>query len=464
VTLGCCECHDHKYDPFKTRDFYRFEAFFADIQEKGLYSGAHESGDWGPRVQLPSPQQAQERARLVESIAGVKRDLESAGDAKAALDKQLKQLDKELAELDQRIPSTLVTASVPPRMVRVLPRGNWMDESGEIVAPGFPDFLPQPAAAQQRLTRLDLAHWVVAPENPLTARALVNRIWKRFFGTGLSRKVDDLGAQGDWPTHPELLDFLADDFMTHGWDLKRLVRMIVMSDTYRQSSRNRGELSDIDPSNTWLARQNRFRLDAEAVRDNALAVSGLLIRQVGGPSVKPYQPPGYWAYLNFPQREWQNGSGAELYRRGIYTHWQRQYLHPSLLAFDAPTREECVADRARSNTPIQSLVLLNDPVYVEAAKAFALGVLREGGTATDDRLNWAFGRALSRSATAEEATVLKNLVAGHVEYFTANAQAADELLATGATAVPTDLNRADLAAWTSACRVILNLHETITRN
>ncbi len=291
--------------------------------------------------------------------------------------KALAELEKTRTEFVKQIPTTLVTHAVEPRPIRVLPRGNWMDESGELVQPGVPAFLPPELPAERRLTRLDLANWLVARDNPLTARVFVNRMWKLFFGAGLSRKLDDLGAQGEWPTHPELLDWLAAEFMDSGWDVKHVIRSIVLSETYRQSS-DRPDLREQDPYNLLFARQARFRLDAETVRDNALAVSGLLVERIGGPSVKPYQPAGYWSYLNFPMREWDNGRGADLYRRGLYTHWQRQYLHPSMLAFDAPSREECTADRPRSNTPLQALVLLNDPTYVEAARALAEVIVREG--------------------------------------------------------------------------------------
>ena len=268
-------------------------------------------------------------------------------------------------------------------MVRILPRGNWMDESGEIVTPALPSTLVTETSDDRRLNRLDLARWIVSADNPLTARVTVNRLWKLYFGAGLSRKLDDLGAQGEWPTHPELLDFLATEFRTSGWNLKHTIKSLLLSRVYRQSSLVSGTLQEQDPFNRQLARQGRFRLDAELVRDNALEISGLLVKSIGGRSVRPYQPAGYWAYLNFPTREWQNSSGEDLYRRGLYTHWQRQYLHPSLLAFDAPSREECTADRNRSNTPLQSLVLLNDPSYVEAARAFAEKILREGARRTE---------------------------------------------------------------------------------
>lgn len=344
-----------------------------------------------------------------------------------------------------------------PRTVRVLPRGNWMDASGEVVTPGVPEFMGTLPAGDRRATRLDLARWLVSRENPLTARVFVNRLWKIFFGHGISKTLDDLGAQGEWPTHPELLDWLAVEF-GESWDVKRLVKLIVGSSTYRQSSKPSAVLKERDPYNRLFARQSRFRLDAEMVRDNALAISGLLVRKVGGESVRPYQPPGYWTYLNFPKREWQNDKGEDAYRRGLYTWWQRTFLHPSLLAFDAPNREECVADRARSNIPQQALVLLNDPSYVEASRAFAERILREGGAAEADRLAWAFRRAVSRRPSPDEARVLGRLRQKHLEQYRADRKAAEEM-----SGAPKDLDAVELASWVSVARTILNLHETITR-
>ena len=377
---------------------------------------------------------------------------------------ELAVLEKKRGELDASIPSTLITEAVKPRMVRILPRGNWMDDSGEEVTPAVPEVLSSGTTTDRRLNRLDLAQWIVAPENPLTPRVVVNRLWKIYFGAGISRKLDDLGAQGEWPSHPLLLDDLADDFRSHGWDLKRTIKAMVMSRTYRQSSLAADLLREADPYNRWLAHQGRFRLDAELVRDNALKISGLLVDSVGGKSVFPYQPAGYWAYLNFPSREWQNDAGEKLYHRGLYTHWQRQYLHPSLLAFDAPSREECTADRARSNTPLQSLVLLNDPSYIEAARAFAELIVRDGGATTSDRLGFAFRRAVSRPAAPDELAVLEQLLNSHLAEYDANPAAAAELLSVGAKPVPEDLAKPELAAWTSVARTILNLHEVITRN
>lgn len=340
-----------------------------------------------------------------------------------------------------------------------------MDESGEIVEPAFPDFLPGPEMpTDRRLTRLDLAHWLIHPDNPLTSRVFVNRLWKQFFGAGLSRKLDDLGSQGEWPSHPELLDWLAIRFVDSGWNVKEIVRTIVTSAAYRQSSISDGVRDEQDPYNRWLSHQGRFRVDAEVVRDAALRVSGLLVDRLGGPSVRPYQPVGYWSYLNFPSREYQADAGDRLYRRGLYTHWQRQYLHPSLLAFDAPSREECAADRPRSNTPLQSLVLLNDPIYVEAARVFAERIMREGGESFESRVAWAYARAVSREPREAEIGVLRNLWERHRESYGGDLDAARQLTSIGAAPVASDLDPAELAAWTSVARTLLNLHETITRN
>ena len=371
-------------------------------------------------------------------------------------------LKKAKTDLDASMPVTLVTRAGPPRMTRVLPRGNWLDDSGAVVTPGVPAFLTRPE--DKRPTRLELARWIASKENPLTARVFVNRIWALAFGQGIVATADDFGAQGSWPTHPELLDWLAIDFTEHHWDVKRLVKQIITSGAYRQSSAASNELRQKDPYNQWVARQGRFRIDAESVRDTALSVSGLLIDQLGGPSARPYQPAGYWAHLNFPKREYEPDHGAGLYRRGLYTYWCRTFLHPSLLAFDAPSREECTARRTRSNTPLQALVLLNDPIYVEAARALAEQTLRQGGGSIASRMEWAYRRVLSRKPRPEESTVLTALLERHRSDYKGDPAAAKALLHTGERAVPADLDAVELAAWTSAARVILNLHETITRN
>ncbi|HVR72329.1 MAG TPA: PSD1 and planctomycete cytochrome C domain-containing protein [Vicinamibacteria bacterium] len=367
------------------------------------------------------------------------------------------------ADLVRDVPQSLVTTIAEPEPVRILPRGNWLDETGEVVEPAVPHFLPQVETGGRRATRLDLARWLTAADNPLTARVFVNRAWKLFFGQGLARSLEDLGSQGEWPTHPELLDWLAVEFRESGWDVKRLLRTLVTTAAYRQGSRPSRELLERDPGNRLYARQARLGLDAEMVRDNALAISGLLSSRLGGPSVRPYQPRGYWSYLNFPPREWDDSPGEDQYRRGIYTWWQRTFPQPSLLAFDAPSREECVAERTRSNVPQQALVLLNDPTYVEAARVFAGRILREGGGRFEDRLRWAYERALSRSPRAEEGRILGGLLRDHAAQYRADPRSAAQLAGAGQAPVPKDLDVVELAGWTSVARAILNLPEVITR-
>ena len=243
-----------------------------------------------------------------------------------------------------------------------------------------------------------------------------------------------------------------------------MVRLMVLSATYRQSSLVSERLAKQDPYNELYARQSRFRLDAELVRDNALAVSGLLDLTIGGPSVKPYQPAGYWSHMNFPKRTWQQSGGENLYRRGLYTHWQRMFLHPSLLAFDAPSREECTVERPRSNTPQQALVLLNDPTYVEAARALAARVLTEGGETDEQRLGWLYRTVLSRPVQVTESTILFGVLEKHKQTYGEDLEAAKQFLGVGMRPIPEGLDHAELAAWTSVTRIILNLHETITRN
>ncbi len=379
------------------------------------------------------------------------------------------------------IPHTLVSEATEPRPVRVLPRGNWMDDSGEVVQAGTPGFMKQ-VAREGRANRLDLAEWMVARENPLTARVFANRMWKLFFGSGLSKTLEEVGAQGEPPVHPELLDYLAVKFSARprqmgergnggkgdpigfGWRIKPLIRLLVTSDTYRQSSAATPQLLARDPYNRFYARQATFRLDAEFVRDHALAASGLLSQQLGGRSVFPYQPRGYLAPLNFPRREWAADAGDELYRRSLYIHWQRTFLHPGLVAFDAPTREECTATRTVSNTPMQSLVLLNDPIFVEAARVLAARVLREGGRTWEERLAWTFRTVLSRDPRPEEVSAMRKLHQQQKARYLADRPAAQALIAVGEAPVPKTLDPVDLATWTAACRVIFNTHEAVTRS
>ena len=526
-TTGCAQCHDHKFDPFTAKDFYALGAFFADVKEAavGRREDGILVTDAAQEARLAELDAAVERARqalkavtsameaaqaeweravaageatLTELRPGAKAPAAAARTArsvaailaKPAAERGPKERqavrDYFLAKVEahhrperdavaaaekarkdyyEELPKCLVTeSSAQRRVVRILPRGNWMDETGEVVRAALPHYLPGPDFGEREPDRLDLARWLVSRENPLTARTVVNRLWKQFFGTALSRVPDDLGAQGETPPNPALLDWLACEFMDSGWDLRHIVRTIVMSATYRQTSEATPEQLAADPYNREHGRQSRFRVEAELVRDAALAVSGLLVPRIGGPSVKPYQPDYYWENLNFPKREYETDTGEAQQRRGLYVWWQRTFLHPSLLAFDAPSREECTAERNRSNLPQQALVLLNDPTYVEAARVFAAQVIARGGSGTTDRLRWAWHRALQRDPRAEEMRVAEELLAAQLAAYRADPKAAAALIATGQSAPAVGVAPEELAAWTHVARVLLNLHELITRS
>ena len=438
TTMGCAECHDHKYDPFTMQDFYSFAAFFADIKERGVGYPEH------------TPMKTSE---IVQKQSDLQQQIEAAKD-----DAEKKRLEEALKKVNdtKSWPKTLVTLQAKPRMVRLLPRGNWLDDTGPVQEPSIPAYFGELKVGEERATRLDLANWIASEKNPLTARVFVNRIWKLFFGKGLSRNLDDFGAQGSWPTHPELLDWLAVDFMDNGWDIKRLIRQIVLTEAYQRSSSH-------STSGEWFERQVAFRLEAELIRDNALAISGLLTRKLGGRSVKPYQPANYWFKL-YNTGRYNQDRGEELYRRGVYTLWRRSFWHPSLQAFDAPSREECVAERPISNTPLQALALLNDPTYVEAARKFAERLLEKKGPDDSARIATAFQLALARTPSAQETDLLLELLKRHRAEFSEDRKSAEELLKNGESPYNSEHDPVELAAWTSVSRTILNLHETITRN
>lgn len=373
---------------------------------------------------------------------------------------KIKPIESEvLACRDGKTPVMVTESSNNPLQVRVLPRGNWMDETGAVCSAETPGFLPR-RATDGAPTRLDLAQWLCSDDNPLTARVIVNRFWKRLFGGGLSTQTDDLGAQGDPPSHPELLDWLAADFRAD-WNVKRMVKQIVMSHTYRQQSGPRADLREQDPANRWLACQDPRRLEAEIVRDNALAIAGLLNREMGGPPCHPYQPGGYYAALQFPDRDYLAERDDRQYRRGIYTHWQRTFLHPMLANFDAPSREDCLAIRTAANSPQQALTLLNDPEFVEAARVWAARLLSSPG---DDsaRLDRAFQEALARPIRDAERSSLVAFLDQARQQYRERPDDARKLIAVGIAPVSQG-DPVEQAAWASVCRVVLNLHETITR-
>jgi len=512
LTTGCAECHDHKYDPLSQRDFYALEAFFADLDDTASFQG----GDTNPTRREPE----------IRVPTGA--DSQLATDLEAGLQaptsgavSELESLTRRLDEVLARGERAMVARSTTPRETRVLPRGDWMDHSGEVVEPGVPLAVAAWQPPSGRPSRLDLANWLTGPARGVVARVLVNRLWGLFFGQGLSVTLEDNGLQGDPPSHPELLDWLAEELIASGWDLTHVARVILRSETYRlsagtqlipsasstttnspstttqnpvESGHEDREVSGsgADPENRWLTRQGRWRLPAEAIRDLALAHSGLLVREEDGNSARPWQPAGYYVQLNFPRREYQPDRGAGQYRRAVYMHWQRQYLHPMLRGFDAPMREECTARRETSNTPQSALVLLNDPTFVEAARHLAARVLtagldpadqsattvgeRAGGEpsagelapADRSRLNWLARELLQRDWSARELTVLATHLAAARHEFR-DATRADKLLAVGwreRSPTPRDreLPPGEWGAWTSLCRVILNSGEVLTRD
>ncbi|MDA7886327.1 PSD1 and planctomycete cytochrome C domain-containing protein [Pirellulales bacterium] len=509
ATVGCAQCHDHKYDPYTSRDFYALGAFFADIDDETHMGVAGRGGGTNTLPTARDPEQSvvgpfdRERASVLDAIIQKARaslppipkqeqlaeednsknvsEKEKSEDQSQAQDnteqpdvveppeivearKHLTALEQERNGLERKL---MITKQLEtPRVVRVLHRGNWMDESGEVVEPAIPSFLGS-LGASGRATRADLAHWLVAPGidggvGEFTARVIANRVWSIFFGAGLCRSVNDFGGQGEPPDYPKLLDQLALEFFENDWNVRHLIRCIVTSHAYRMSSDAPSNILKSDPENRLLARQGRWRYHAEGVRDAVLLASGLLVERLGGPSIHPYQPAGYYQHLNFPIRTYSQDTNEQQWRRGLYVHWQRMFLHPQLLAFDAPSREECTAARMRSNTPKAALVLLNDPTFVEAARNLAERVMTEVDE-EQERLALLWRIAVSRRPDFEEQKLLTDLLERRRQEYKNKPNLAEELLAIGISSTDTTLDLIERAAWTATARVVLNLREAIGR-
>ncbi|MGE0130543.1 MAG: DUF1553 domain-containing protein [Blastocatellales bacterium] len=381
---------------------------------------------------------------------------------------ELKEVRKRKQALDKAILNTMVMMELgKPRDTFVLARGDYRNKT-EKVSPGVPAVLPPlPVKFMQKTNRLTLAKWLVEPNHPLTARVAVNRFWQMYFGYGIVKTVEDFGVQGEPPVHPELLDWLATEFIRTGWDMKAMQKLIVTSAAYRQSSQVAPELREKDPENRLLARGPRHRLSAETIRDNALAVSGLLNDEIGGRSVKPYQPAGLWEEMafgdGFSEQSYVQSHGKDLYRRSMYTFWKRTVPPAAMSTFDAPDREKCVARRAVTNTPLQALVTLNDPTYVEASRAMAERTLREGGKDVKSRIVYMFRLALARKPSPHEVKVLRDLLTKQLINYRKDKKAAGELLRVGESKADEKIDQAELAAWTMVASAILNLDETITK-
>lgn len=371
---------------------------------------------------------------------------------------------KERDDFRNSWPTAMVMkAATPMRESHFLVRGQYFNQ-GEKVSPGVPKSLFATWDSSWPSNRLGLAKWLTHPRHPLTARVAVNQYWQRYFGAGLVKTAEDFGSQGEYPSDPALLDWLATEFIRSGWNVKAMQRLLVTSATYRQDSVVTREQLERDPENRWLSRGPRFRLDAENVRDVAMAVSGLLNRKVGGPSVFPFQPPGLWGQVAFEgTRDYVQSEGDENYRRGLYTYWRRSIPYAAFTVFDAPSREVCVIRRPRTNTPLQALALMNDPVYVEAARAFGYRVMTQGGRTVDERLTYAFRVALGRKPSDRERALLTAACEREMKQFAENRAAANQLIHVGASKPPIDVDVAELAAWTVLANTLLNLDETITK-
>jgi hypothetical protein len=508
LTVGCAQCHNHKYDPIPQRDYYRLMAYVNNVIEADI--DAPISGELGPYLQSRPRYQSRRRELLTEygvpemlasweanvrkAVAKPGEDLNwdfAVTEFRAFLDNAVRLLpdnrprtpreqetlenyfifnaqhpdfrddkaaESRLAEARRRL-SDLAALYAPltqamtvvedsQRVKTCIAVGGDYRTKGDEVTPGTLGVLPGAASA----SRLELARWLVSRDNPLTARVAVNRMWQEFVGRGLVRTSDDFGTQGERPTHPELLDWLASTFMDRGWSMKQMHRLIVTSAAYRQSSKVRSELITRDPENTLIARQGRLRLSAESIRDSALAASALLNDNIGGPSMRPPQPAGV-AELGYARRTWIESKGPERYRRGLYIHFQRTTPYPMLMTFDAPDSSVACTRRSRSNTPLQSLNLLNDPVFFEAAQALAMRTLNDATGPASERIDHMFELALARKPKADERERLLKYLDQQSSILAKDKDSAVSMLPL----VP------DAAAWTGVARVILNLDEFITR-
>ncbi len=484
LTVGCARCHDHKFDPLTQKEFYQLFAFFNNTDE--ITTEAERYDFNRPILEVPSPEEIARRkafnsqfGSLSRELITYVRELAAKGVKDTANDPELQERVQNLRELRRREPkftTTLVMRELPkPRDAYIQLGGDFM-RKGIPVQPAVPAFLPPlPAGAT---TRLDFAKWLVDPANPLTARVTVNRFWQEYFGKGLVETENDFGAQGNKPSHPELLDYLASEFMARNWSQKAIHRLIVTSATYKQSSKERPELEEVDPYNKLLARQNRLRLDAEIIRDAALSASGLLTDKVGGPSVYTPIPEGAMSVTQVAGA-WPTATGPDRYRRGLYTFFRRSAAFPGLLVFDAPDATSACTRRVRSNTPLQALTTLNDEAFLEFAEGLAARILKEAPADNKERIRYGFQLALGRNPRTDELERLERHLARMTDEYKSHPSKATELIYKGgkftpegvpanppppklAAMLPSDLQLE--AAWTGVARVLLNLDDFLTRN
>ncbi|MFI5457664.1 MAG: PSD1 and planctomycete cytochrome C domain-containing protein [Isosphaerales bacterium] len=465
TTIGCAQCHDHKYDPFAQKEYFQLFAFFNNTADGG--------GSTAPDVALPSPEQTAKQGAIRAKLARWQAQLDQATKASAKIptsEKEitLKPIRDKIAALKKqetaiRPATTMVMRELPqPRATTVLIRGSH-NVKGEPVSPAVPKVL-HPLSPDQPLNRLGLARWLVDPRDPLVGRVIMNRLWAQDFGRGIVETSEDFGVQGEPPSHPELLAWLAKEFTGQSWSLKAMHRLIVTSATYRQSSRVTPDRLERDPYNRLFSRGPRFRMEAEMVRDQALAVSGLLKRAIGGPSVFPYQPEGIW-FAPYSNDRWIESKNGNQFRRGLYTFWRRSAPYPAFITFDAPSREVSCERRARTNTPLQALATLNDPAFVQPAAALARRILAESKGTIEDRAVLAFRLVLARKPLPAESGHLVELYHENLDRYRRDPAAALATAMTGLamTISAGGLDKAELAAWTVVANVLLNLDETLTK-
>ena len=500
VTLECAQCHDHKYDPFSQEEYYRFAAYFNSTEAEAERSNPKVPSSIkfiGPSMNLSRDPWAAERKSISQSLSDARKNVEkikgenigneviqdeseqpTTCGGETFVDQQnqqddadvrLKLMEKKVRQLQNKLASipeakTLVMQErLNPRETFVFNRGDFTDPLRQVDA-GTPGALG--GTTEGPANRLMLAKWLVSKDNPLTARVFVNRVWFEIFGQGIVTTLEDFGVKGERPTHPELLDSLAVEFMEDGWSLKKLVRRIVTSRTYRQSSAVASEKRLQDIENKWLARGPRFRLDAEGIRDNALSIAGLLSSEKGGPSIRPPQPNGLWTKVGGQKYTYEVSPGEQQYRRGVYVVLKRGSPYPSFVTFDASERMTCVTSRSRSNTPLQALVLLNDPVYTDAAFAFGKRMLSESPDDTDaSRICYGFRVAVSRQPTAREVNLLQKLLNSERQALVANPNKVGAIMKDhSGIDISESMDSKELAAWYAIAATILNLDETITKN
>jgi mono/diheme cytochrome c family protein len=466
LTMGCAKCHSHKFDPITQQEYYRFYAFFNQTAD-------NDQPDERPTIATPTAEQQQQNRRIDGRIAELKKQLAAPSLAavravrRTPIPVESLALLGEIGTLEKSrpvVPRVPVMVELPAnqrRQTHLQIKGSFLNP-GEPVEPGAPAaFQPLPKDAPPN--RLAVAKWLLDADNPLTARVAVNRYWAALCGAGLVETEEDFGTQGEMPSHPELLDWLATEYVRLGWDTKAFMKLMVMSATYRQSSKVTPEALAKDPRNRLLSRGPRFRLEAEMVRDQALILSGLLSRKMHGPSVYPPQPPGLWQAAFNGQRTWPASKGEDRYRRGLYTFWRRTVPYPSLAAFDATSRETCTMRRIRTNTPLQAFVTLNDPVYVECAQALARRIVKEGGTTTEERARFGLRLCLCRPPSAEQVQRVMDLFQAEYAHYRQDAKAALALATDPLGPLPAGLDAAEAAAWTVAANVLLNLDAVLMK-